>query len=195
MTLRQRMIKLEQQSSVAAHSEKTDGNKTSSNSEAVVNYQMELAQLTTELATVRGDLTKTERSLEEAQRKQLRYRQLWMRTLQEVARLKQAAESAARQSLAQREAELNLLRTRCLNIESKELNNRLLSMNAETPPQLLGADPTNSGKIQLQVIRDQMGKYVVCIKSCVELLCVGLISCCMPGSLRSAPLEPHASTG
>ncbi|CAL8104999.1 unnamed protein product [Calicophoron daubneyi] len=161
MTLRQRMIKLEQQSAIAAHSEKPDGNKSSSNSEAVVNYQIELARLTTELATVRGVLTKTERSLEEAQRKQLRYRQLWMRTLQEVARLKQAAESAAQQTLAQREAELDLLRTRYLNIESKELNNRLLSMNTETPPHLSGADPTNSGKNQLQGVRDQMENFLV----------------------------------
>ncbi|VDP78385.1 unnamed protein product [Echinostoma caproni] len=82
--------------------------------------QMELAKALADLASVRGTLVDTERRLDEAQRGRQRYRQLWTRTLHEVARLKQEAEVVARQSLARREAELEQLRLRYMTMGEKE---------------------------------------------------------------------------
>ncbi|KAF5398279.1 hypothetical protein PHET_08158 [Paragonimus heterotremus] len=91
----------------------------------VSEYQLQLAQVTAELAKLRGDLVETERRLDEANRGRTRYKQLWSRALHEVARLKQEAESNTRQILAKREAELDHLRARYLNVEEKELSTRL----------------------------------------------------------------------
>ncbi|KAA3676481.1 centrosomal protein CEP120 [Paragonimus westermani] len=99
----------------------------------VSEYQLQLAQVTAELAKLRGTLVETEKRLDEANRGRMRYKQLWSRALHEVARLKQEAESNARQTLAKREAELEHLRARYLNVEEKELTARLSHGLVPTP--------------------------------------------------------------
>lgn len=96
--------------------------------------QMELAKALAELSTVRSTLAETERRLDEAQRGRQRYRQLWTRTLHEVARLKQDAEIATRQSLARREAELEQLRLRYLAMGDKEFANQQSHQTGDGDP-------------------------------------------------------------
>ncbi|THD22107.1 Centrosomal protein of 120 kDa [Fasciola hepatica] len=112
--------------------------------------QMELAKALAELATVRGTLAETERRLDEAQRGRQRYRQLWTRTLHEVARLKQDAELTARQSLARREAELEQLRLRYLGMGEKESNTQ---QSRETGNE----DPLKAIREQLERFAEQTG--------------------------------------
>uniref|UniRef100_A0A0X3PVH8 C2 domain-containing protein n=1 Tax=Schistocephalus solidus TaxID=70667 RepID=A0A0X3PVH8_SCHSO len=76
--------------------------------------QFELVRLNTELAKTRDQLVVTERRLDQALRARARYKELWGRALNEVARLKQEAEANTRQALQRREAEVESWRQRFL---------------------------------------------------------------------------------
>ncbi|TGZ65723.1 hypothetical protein CRM22_005731 [Opisthorchis felineus] len=96
-------------------------------------YQLELAKLATELAKSRETIMEARRQLEDAQRGRDRYKHLWTRALHEVARVKQEADFNARQSLARREAELEQLRMRYLNMEEKEIMAKAAGMPESQP--------------------------------------------------------------
>lgn len=78
--------------------------------EEVRKLQLELVRITTELTASQNQLSVTERRLDGALRGRMRYKELWARALHEVARLKQEAETATRNALTRREAELEGLR-------------------------------------------------------------------------------------
>ncbi|CAH8448280.1 unnamed protein product [Dicrocoelium dendriticum] len=103
------------------------------NTEVSVDVQLKIAQLTTEIVRIRETLTETERRLETAEKGRVRYRQLCARALHEINRLKQEAEMNTRQSLAKREAELEHLRARYLNLEDRELTTRIRNWNGGSP--------------------------------------------------------------
>ncbi|VDQ16633.1 unnamed protein product [Trichobilharzia regenti] len=91
----------------------------------------EIAQLTAELAIVRAKLSETECHLVEVERGRTRYRQLWTKSLHELARIKQEADEATRISLAQKEAELEQLRSYYMNVDDKQLTSRGIKETTE----------------------------------------------------------------
>ncbi|VDO88490.1 unnamed protein product [Schistosoma mattheei] len=95
---------------------KSVDNKASNETPSINN---EVARLTAELAVARATLSETECRLVEVERGRTRYRQLWTKSLHELAKVKQEADEATRISLAQKEAELEQLKSYCLNVDEK----------------------------------------------------------------------------
>ncbi|VDO76097.1 unnamed protein product [Schistosoma margrebowiei] len=91
-------------------------NKASNETPSINN---EVARLTAELAVARATLSETECRLVEVERGRARYRQLWTKSLHELAKVKQEADEATRISLAQKEAELEQLKSYYLNVDEK----------------------------------------------------------------------------
>ncbi|CAH8487645.1 unnamed protein product [Schistosoma bovis] len=95
---------------------KSVDNKASNETPSINN---EVARLTAELAVARATLSETECRLVEVERGRARYRQLWTKSLHELAKVKQEADEATRISLAQKEAELEQLKSYYLNVDEK----------------------------------------------------------------------------
>uniref|UniRef100_A0A5K4FDL0 DUF3668 domain-containing protein n=2 Tax=Schistosoma mansoni TaxID=6183 RepID=A0A5K4FDL0_SCHMA len=95
---------------------KSIDNKVSGETPSINN---EVARLTAELAVARATLSETECRLVEVERGRARYRQLWTKSLHELAKVKQEADEATRISLAQKEAELEQLKSYYLNVDDK----------------------------------------------------------------------------
>lgn len=96
---------------------KSVDNKASNETPSINN---EVARLTAELAVARATLSETECRLVEVERGRARYRQLWTKSLHELAKVKQEADEATRISLAQKEAELEQLKSYYLNVDEKQ---------------------------------------------------------------------------
>ncbi|CAH8465321.1 unnamed protein product [Schistosoma turkestanicum] len=95
---------------------KKSTDKTSSETSSANN---EVARLTAELAVARATLSETECRLAEVERGRARYRQLWTNSLRDLAKVKEEADEATRISLAQKEAELEQLKSYYMNVDDK----------------------------------------------------------------------------
>ncbi|BHF64829.1 hypothetical protein SprV_0200783600 [Sparganum proliferum] len=119
--------------------------------------QLELVRLNTELAKTRDQLGVTERRLDQALRARARYKELWGRALNEVARLKQEAEANTRQALLRREAEVESWRQRFLRLDGGVTNTQTA---AHVPP----LSPSSAGVGQpcsLPRIRNELERLQV----------------------------------
>ncbi|KER29207.1 hypothetical protein T265_13426, partial [Opisthorchis viverrini] len=131
-------------------------------------YQLELAKLATELAKSRETIVEVRRQLEDAQRGRDRYKHLWTRALHEVARVKQEADFNARQSLAKREAELEQLRMRYLNMEQKEIMAKAAGMPESQPT----ASQTHECVQLYGSTRDRTDRRPACPYLCKQRCCL-----------------------
>ncbi|KAK4473563.1 hypothetical protein MN116_002920 [Schistosoma mekongi] len=137
--------------------EKVSGETSSTN--------QEVARLTAELAVARATLSETECRLVEVERGRAKYRQLWTTSLHELAKIKQEADETTRISLAQKEAELEQLKSYYLNDEkrpasrdSKEMINDGLKQSQKqyemtTEISVTDAKPMIDEKTEAQIAR------------------------------------------
>ncbi|KAM7537764.1 hypothetical protein Aperf_G00000076821 [Anoplocephala perfoliata] len=112
--------------------------------EEIRRLQLELVRLTTELTGAQGQLSSLERRLDGALRGRLRYKDLWTRALQEVARLRQEAANATKQELQRKQAEVEgLRREQSLLLRAGDIHNPPAQVNGGNAQRMEGMTSTN----------------------------------------------------
>ncbi|VDN11726.1 unnamed protein product [Dibothriocephalus latus] len=133
--------------------QKPDVFTTGEEESATRRLQFELVRLNTELAKTRDQLSVTERRLDQALRARARYKELWGRALNEVARLKQESEANTRQALQRKEAEIRNELERLQVIE----NNREGEVTAGPSNQTAVIQPNSVNQTQLARLLEERG--------------------------------------